>query len=52
MKHITDPTFKYTCAAKTDIRKTFAKAFREIQAKREADMKLDRITNVRQINRG
>lgn len=33
MKKITDPKFKYTPAAETDIRKTFARVRREQQQK-------------------
>jgi hypothetical protein len=39
MKSILDPSFRYTCAAATDLRKTFAKVRRELrqqQQQREA----------------
>lgn len=52
-KPITDPTFRYTSSAKTDIRKTFARIRREQKA--EADAKaaaeLEAANNVRQIKR-
>ena len=41
MKRLTDPTFRYTPAAATDIRKTFARIKKE-QAK-EAQERLDKI---------
>jgi glutamate formiminotransferase len=33
---ITDPAFRYTCAAKTDIRKTFARVRKEMREKQES----------------
>jgi hypothetical protein len=33
MKSILDPSFKYTPSTSTDVRKTFAKAFREERLK-------------------
>jgi hypothetical protein len=35
--NILNPKFKYVPAAATDIRKTFAKARREMEAKKQAD---------------
>lgn len=35
MKRITDPSFKYTRAVETDIRKTFRKARAEIAARQK-----------------
>lgn len=37
MSSILDPSFKYVSAAGTDIRKTFARARREIKEKQAAD---------------
>lgn len=36
MKSILDPSFKYTSSANTDIRKTFARARREMRKEKEA----------------
>ena len=36
MKSILDPRFKYTPAAKTDIRKTFARIKREIEKQKQS----------------
>ena len=37
MKRITDPTFRYTSAAATDIKKTFARILRERAAQKKAE---------------
>jgi hypothetical protein len=36
MKSILDPTFRYTCSASTDLRKTFARVRREQAAQQTA----------------
>lgn len=38
MKSILDPSFKYTNAASTDLRKTFARVRREMKAKAAEQM--------------
>ena len=39
MKSLLDPSFKYTSSANTDIRKTFARARREMRQAKEAQAK-------------
>ncbi len=55
MKSVLDPTFRYTPAVQTDLRKTFARIRRELREQAEAEAKLlreEQAKVVRQINRG
>ncbi len=49
MKSILDPTFRYTNAASTDIRKTFARIKRERDKEREAEAARIAASNVKPI---
>lgn len=53
MKSILDPTFKYTKAVETDLKKTFARVRREQreQAEAEVQAKAEQATKVAQLRR-
>jgi hypothetical protein len=50
MKSILHPDFKYTPAASTDIRKTFARLRREAKAREQADQ-AEAVSKVRTLKR-
>lgn len=51
MKNILDPSFRYTTAAKTDLRKTFSRIRKEQKAtdQRDRDIRDQQILKVRRI---
>ena len=52
MKRITDKDFRYTPAAKTDIRKTFARIRREQEQERKAaEESLQRIIQIKRASK-
>jgi hypothetical protein len=51
MKKITDPTFKYTCAADTNIRKTFDRVRKEMKQEQEDAKKRAEIRQLSEARR-
>jgi plasmid stabilization system protein ParE len=52
MKSILDPSFRYTPAAQTDLRETFARVKKEQEekARMEAEQRLDKVIRMRRGN--
>jgi hypothetical protein len=50
LKHILDPSFRYTPSFATDLRKTFKRIRRQQQAQAHANVKIESAANVLQLN--